>query len=108
MPLIVIFWRGFGCATLGLAVVCPLIGMVATGGGEVGAGAGLLVAALVNLLLFVGTRPAVDPTVTKADACDREVEAMRPKHDLYFISIQWWSIPMALGGLGLLIHGLMS
>lgn len=102
-----IIWSGWGFLSVVIAVVVgglttalTVLGLEKLGLGTwtgMGLVAGLAAAALVNWL--VGIRLNQRPGRELIDAKTGERVVLRKRHSLFFIPMQWWSVPLAAGAM---------
>ena len=82
----------------GLTTALTTIGLEKAGLNQwtgLGLVAGLLAAAVVNW--FVGIRLNNRPGRELIDAKTGERVVLRRRHSLFFVPMQWWSVPLAAG-----------
>ncbi len=95
-----IVWRGWGILTLAIAVAALAAVELTAGPADAWAfrvqvAVALLVAAAMNL--WLGRRLNAQPARVLIDAAAARRIVVRPRHDLFFVPMEYWSAAFALG-----------
>lgn len=93
-----IVWRGWGILTLAIAVAALAAVELTAGPADAWAvqvAVALLVAAAMNL--WLGRRLNTGPARVLIDAAAARRIVVRPRHDLLFVPMEYWSAAFALG-----------
>jgi hypothetical protein len=107
-----IVWRGWGILSVAIAVLAMAAVQLATGQLEIGmrsdpwalrwhTAIALVIAASVNF--WAGRRLNRRRGRVAIDATTGRRFALRGRHDLFFIPMEYWSIAFVLGAAGLLL-----
>jgi len=103
-----VVWRGWGILTVAIAVAA--LAAVAMTAGPVDAwtvrakiAAVLMVGAAMNL--WVGRRLNTAPARVLIDKAAVRRIVVRPRHDLFFVPMEWWSAAFALGAAAVALNG---
>lgn len=101
-----VIWSGWGiltvlitalvCGTVSVAGAALLATMGYQGWTGLAFGLGLLAAAAVNW--WVGRRLNGGPGRVLTDQATGQTVVLRRRHSLFFIPMQWWSVPLAIAG----------
>jgi hypothetical protein len=101
-----IIWSGFGILVLPIVVLCVIASMIFTGAVAPAdyvrlhnwpIGVGLFVAA--GICWFLGRRLRDYDAKTLVDPATGQTHIIRRGRSLFFIPMEWWSIPIACIGL---------
>ncbi len=106
-----VIWSGWGILTVLIAAL--ISGTFAVGGvslfdmaglhrwSGLPFGLGLLAAAAVNW--WIGRRLNSTPGRMLTDQATGQTVVLRRRHSLFFIPMQWWSVPLAIAGVLMLL-----
>jgi hypothetical protein len=95
-----IVWRGWGLLTVAIAVAALAAVDMTTGPADAWSfrakvAAVLLIGAAMNL--WLGRRLNAAPARVLIDKATARRIVVRPRHDLFFVPMEWWSAAFALG-----------
>jgi hypothetical protein len=90
-----IVWRGWGILTIAIAIAALAAVELTPGRSDAQFVAALAVAGVVNL--WLGRRLNTGPARVLIDAAAARRIVARPRHDLLFVPMEYWSAAFAVG-----------